>query len=215
MEKITDNKYYTESRPELLKYIPLDIKRMLDVGCSSANFSALVKSKIKDVEIWGIEMDALAAETAKTKIDKVLVGDLREIITTLPPNYFDCIAFNDILEHIYDPWEILLNIKKNISEEGVITASIPNVLDINNVFNLLFKKDWKYMEYGTLDKTHVRFFTKKSIIRMFEDCGYTVIKIEGINPNGKKAKLLSFLSFGFFNETQFLQFACVAKPNKK
>jgi len=215
MEKIIDNKYYTESRPELLKYIPLNIKRMLDVGCSSANFSALVKTKIKDVEIWGIEMDTIAAETAKTKIDKVLVGDLREIIAGLPVKYFDCIAFNDILEHVYDPWEILNNIKKNISDEGVITASIPNVLVLDNVYNLLFKQDWKYMEFGTLDKTHIRFFTKKSIIRMFEECGYTIIKIEGINANGRKGKLFNLLTLGFFKDTQYLQFACVVKPNKK
>ncbi len=47
MEDIDNIKYYSESRPEILKYIPLGINRMLDIGCSSGNFSALVKSKMK------------------------------------------------------------------------------------------------------------------------------------------------------------------------
>lgn len=74
-----DKKYYLESREELLKFYPTNIKRFLDVGYSLANFSEKLKS-LSSVEVWGIEMNIKAATVAKTKIDKVLVGDLCEII---------------------------------------------------------------------------------------------------------------------------------------
>jgi len=47
--------------------------------------------------------------TSKKRIEKVLTGNVNEIITK---NYFDCIACNDIFEHIYDPKNLLINLKK-------------------------------------------------------------------------------------------------------
>lgn len=213
MENIAEQKYFTESRPELLKYVPSRINTMLDVGCASGNYSALVKSKFKDVEIWGLEINAAAAEVAKTRIDRVLVGDLRESMAKLPERYFDYIAFNDILEHLIDPWQVLKNIRKNLAENGVIIASIPNFLEQTNVRNLLIGQEWEYKDMGTLDRTHLRFFTRKSIIRMFEECGYVVMRIEGINPtSGRKWRVLNDLTFGFWEDTKYMQFVCVAKP---
>ena len=211
MENNSKFKNYNENRSEILKYIPSGIKRMLDVGCSSGNFSALVKSQMS-VEIWGIEIDAVAAENAKKHLDKVIVGDIKQNMNQLPSSYFDCIVFNDILEHLYDPGDILIGMKRYLLKEGVIVASIPNFREIVNLYNLLIKEDLEYKEWGILDRTHLRFFTKKSIRRMFEESGFTIIKIEGINANlGWKMKLLNILTFGLIKDTQYLQFLIIAK----
>ncbi len=48
---------------------------------------------------------------------------------------------------------------------------------------------------------------------MFEVCGYSVQKIEGINPHlSWKWKVFNIISFGFFSNTKYLQFVCVTKP---
>jgi hypothetical protein len=74
------------------------------------------------------------------------------------------------------------------------------------------KKDWQYKDDGILDITHFRFFTKKSIERMFTNAGYKIVSIEGINPTGSiKVKLLGWLSFGLFADAKFMQFATVAR----
>lgn len=208
------NKYYSETRPELLKYYPIGIKKLLDIGCSSATFSSTLKSR-SPIEIWGIEMNEASAEVANQKIDKVLVGDVNEIVETLPINYFDCIGCNDILEHLYNPEDLLVNLKKTISEDGILITSIPNFLIISNLKNLLLWREWNYTEEGTLDFTHIRFFTKKSIVKMFKRAGYEIINIEGINETGGwKWKLFNLLTFGFFREFGYIQFVCIAKPLK-
>ena len=117
-----NNKYYSETRPELLKYYPIGIKKLLDIGCSSATFSSTLKSR-SPIEIWGIEMNEASAEVAKQKIDKVLVGDVNEIVETLPINYFDCIGCNDILEHLYNPEDLLVNLKKTILHKSRLHKS--------------------------------------------------------------------------------------------
>ncbi len=203
--------YYALSRPEMLKYIPKDSKRILDVGCGQGLFGKLLKEKFGS-EVWGIEMDTDSAEISKTKLDKVMTGDVMHIVETLEPYLFDCIVFNDVLEHLSDPYILLQKVKKLLKPDGVVVCSLPNVRYIGNLKRLMIDKQWRYEDAGILDKTHLRFFTKKSIIDTFEALDYELIKIEGINPiKSALFPVLNALSFGSLSDTRYIQFACVTK----
>lgn len=157
-------------------------------------------------------MDSKAGNKAKEILDKVLVGNVVDVIGDITDNYFDCIIFNDVLEHLADPYNVLSEMKKKLSMGGAIVASIPNVRYFHNLRKLIFNKQWRYKDQGILDKTHLRFFTKKSIIDMFESLGFTIETIEGINPiTGWKFNILDWLTFGFLEDTRYLEFACVAR----
>ena len=110
------------------------------------------------------------------------------------------------------PKPFSLNAKNKLTKNGIIFASIPNILFYPVVEYILIKQDWKYQESGTLDKTHLRFFTKKSMIRMFENCGYEIVSIDGINPFfGFRYKMFNLLTFGFIKDWKYLQFVVQAK----
>jgi 2-polyprenyl-3-methyl-5-hydroxy-6-metoxy-1,4-benzoquinol methylase len=204
--------YYSHTRPEMLPFIPATAKRVLDVGCSEGGFAAQLK-QILGAEVWGIELNPSVAERARQKLDRVLAGDIGEQLEQLPDGYFDCVTFNDVLEHLVDPYRILLALKQKLSPDGVIVASIPNIRYFHTLFALVVRGEWRYEDEGILDKTHLRFFTKKSIIEMFETLGYRVIRIEGINQSsGRKTKLLKLITFGGMSDIEFLEFACVARP---
>lgn len=204
--------YFAQKRSEMLKYIPQKAKTILDVGCGYGLFSQLLKEKF-NAEVWGIELDKTAAVEARKKIDEAIEGDVNKAIDKLPDKKFDCVVFNDILEHLANPFEILTKIKDKASERGVIVCSIPNVRYIRNLKKLLIDKQWEYEDEGVLDKTHLRFFTLKSVVKMFEDLGYEIIRIEGINPTKSwKFRLINLLFLGNLSDARYLQFACVAKP---
>lgn len=204
--------YYSQARLEIFDFIPLNAKSILDIGCGEAVFSAQLKQRNK-AEVWGIEFDVSAADIARKKIDKVLVGDALGIIPGLPDNYFDCIVFNDVLEHLVDPFKALIEIKNKLKTGGVVVCSIPNIRYFFVLKDLLFKKQWRYEDSGVLDKTHLRFFTKNSILDMFNVLGYQILEIKGINKStSKKLALFNILTFGYFSDTRYSQFACVAKP---
>jgi 2-polyprenyl-3-methyl-5-hydroxy-6-metoxy-1,4-benzoquinol methylase len=206
--------YYSLSRPEMQEFIPATAKRVLDVGCGFGLFGKSIKERT-GAEVWGIELDEESAKIAETNIDKVFIGDVNSIINTLPEQYFDCILFNDVLEHLADPYTVLLNIKKILSANAVVVSSIPNVRYIGNLKRLLVDKQWRYEDAGILDKTHLRFFTKKSMTDMFESLGYDVLQIEGINPvKTWKFDLLNILSAGYLSDTRFLQYASVVKVRR-
>ena len=213
---MTNTSYYNRSfRQEMFKYIPKETKKILEVGCSEGLFLSYVKENT-NAEIWGIEMNENAAEKASKIAHKVFSGDFNQVYRKLPQNYFDCVVFNDVIEHFDNPWQALLNTKQLLSEIGVIVSSIPNFRYIGNLTEIISTADFKYKEEGgILDKTHLRFFTSKSIYRLFDECGYTLIKQEGLRPcKSWKEKLLISLSFGFFKDMRFKQFANVASIKK-
>jgi hypothetical protein len=102
-------------------------------------------------------------------------------------------------------------IRPKLSVNGIVIASIPNVRYFGNLYELLLKKDWEYKDSGILDTTHLRFFTKLSMKRMFEDAGYELIRQEGIKKiTSWRFRLLNLLTFGFLDDTKYLRFACIA-----
>jgi len=203
--------YYANRRPEMLPFIPENCRVILEVGCSGGLFGESLK-KIRKAEVWGIEPNVEVATYAAIRLDKVITSDLSAALPDLPSGFFDCIICNDVLEHMINPEKILEDCKRLLSVQGYIISSIPNVRYIGNLVELLFKKDWKYKAGGILDHTHYRFFTQKSIIRMFTHSGYRIIKCEGINPTYSwKTRLLGPLTFGYFTDVKFLEFATVAQ----
>jgi 2-polyprenyl-3-methyl-5-hydroxy-6-metoxy-1,4-benzoquinol methylase len=205
--------YYFGERTEMLPYIPLSCQKILEVGCGDGNF---LRSFVeKGTEVWGIEPVEKAAKAAKTKLFKVFIGTLEAFLTDLPDNYFDAIIFNDVLEHMVYPDKNLIALKNKLTSEGVIVTSIPNFRYIKNLNHVVLQKDWRYTQSGILDDTHFRFFTKKSMIALFEENGYQVKTIEGINPTKSikyqvAASLMSLFTFSNHFDTLYMQFAIVA-----
>ncbi|HNX88775.1 MAG TPA: class I SAM-dependent methyltransferase [Paludibacteraceae bacterium] len=205
--------YYQNQRKEMLEFIPENAKFILEVGCGEGVFSSMMSRE--DREIWGIEINPQSAELARKKCKQVFVGDFNEIYGQLPRNYFDCIVFNDVLEHMYAPWDVLRNVKNLLTPQGVVVSSIPNFRYISNLITeILFQGEFRYRpEGGILDDTHIRFFTSKSILRMYQEQGYKVLKHQGINScKSPKEKLFIRLFLGKLNDIRYKQFATVAKP---
>lgn len=211
------NIYAPVERNEMLRFVPETAKTILDVGCSVGNFGGMIKAQ-RSAEVWGVEIDEDAAEIASQKLDKVFNESFDENLN-LPENKFDCIVFNDVLEHMVDPYNALEYAKSLLTKDGVVVASIPNVRFFTNVILLLFHKNWEYVDSGILDRTHLRFFTKRSIESTFTKQNYNIEQITGINPleetdahYSRKFKILNFLTLGHIEDMRWLQFAVVAKP---
>lgn len=201
--------YYDNVRKEMLKYLPVNAKRIMDVGCGNGAFASLVKRK-NDAEVWGIELMEEEAKVAETVLDKVLTGNCENHIDTLPENYFDAIYFNDVLEHLADPYSVLEILKSKLAPNGVIISSIPNVRFFRTFWRVVFSKDWRYDEFGIMDKTHLRFFTGKSIKRMYEELGYDILIHEGIKSRSLKPILFNILVLFTQMDIRNLQYATVA-----
>jgi 2-polyprenyl-3-methyl-5-hydroxy-6-metoxy-1,4-benzoquinol methylase len=200
-------------RSEMLAFIPSGSNRILDVGCHMGAFGASIKASLK-AEVWGVEPNAETAAIAKLALDHVIVGLFSDEIQ-LPDRYFDVITFNDVLEHMPDPWSALKLAERKLAPDGSIVVSIPNLRNIENLLHILKDSDFKYEPNGIRDKTHLRFFTKKSVHRLFEESGLAVVNVQGINEDWWRQSLLRRVAFRLFRkyleDTKYMQFAVVAK----
>lgn len=207
--------YYEADRQDMHRFIPTGVSTHLDIGCGQGAFGKGLKQKFPRLESWGLELSKTEGKIAKKNLDKAIIGTIEDNLKELPDGYFDVISFNDVLEHLVDPYEVLCLLQPKLSPNGVVVASIPNVRFVRNLVNLLIKKDWTYENGGILDRTHLRFFTYKTMRDMFEKCGYRVETLEGISQIAKwKATLLTLVSLGQLRDTTFIQYAVVARPRR-
>lgn len=206
--------YFELERHEMLKYVPEKAGNILDVGCGTGNFGRLLKEKLP-VKVWGVEFNEDAATQAAQKLDRVICGSFNSSLN-LPKNEFDCIIFNDVLEHLADPYTALVYSKYLLRKGGLVIASIPNIRHFDTIWDLLVNKNWQYTDSGILDRTHLRFFTQRSIVNTFNELGYSIIQIEGINGDmtryPRKFRLLNLLLFNQIEDMRYYQFAVVATP---
>lgn len=206
-----DHVYPFDERSEVAVFIPPDAHRVLDVGCSLGGFGSLLRRTRSDMELLGVEIDAAAAAEARRTYDRVFVGSYPGAVSGLALEA-NCIVFNDVLEHIVDPWEALRATRKHLAPGGVVIASIPNIRSLQVLIDLVFRGDWKYREMGILDRTHLRFFTKRSMQRLFTECGYEVLQISGIFPLGTRWHLAR-VTTRLLRDIAYLEFVVVARPD--
>lgn len=211
--------YFAEVRQEMLCFVPVNCRRLLDVGCGAGAFGLFLKQQ-RQIEVWGVEPFPAAAAKAAEKIDHVVLGQF-EPGMNLPKSFFDCIVFNDVLEHMVEPELALRSAKDLLSPGGTIVASIPNVRHLPVLWQLAVHGRWDYQDCGVLDKTHLRFFTKSSMLKMFHTEGYGVKSIDGINPYKgipnvssclwRSYRIANALSFGRLSDLKFQQFVVIAE----
>lgn len=168
------------------------------------------------MEVWGVELEHAVGQEAAQLLDKVVIGRIETVLSDLPNSRFDCIVCNDVLEHLVDPYGFLDDVPRCLTEAGVLVVSIPNVRYWPHLTDYVLRGNWEYQNEGILDRTHLRFFTEKSIIATFERHGFDIQSVAGIRPYWSRPfSLFRRLTFGKFDDCQYQQFGVVARPRQR
>jgi SAM-dependent methyltransferase len=147
--------------------------KILDVGTASGYLGKVLGGKGHSVS--GIENDLAAAEKAKGYYDSFQLVDL-ESYEFPYRREFDYILFADVLEHLRDPASVLRKCLPALKESGKIIISVPNVANLVVRLSLLFGR-FDYMDRGILDRTHLRFFTFRSLDKMLNEVSCRVLRV--------------------------------------
>jgi SAM-dependent methyltransferase len=204
--------YYLHARPEMLAFLPEPPGRVLDVGCGSGRFGEMLKDRRAAMEVWGVELSAEAHAAALQVLDRALHGPFDDRLG-LPEAHFDAVVFNDSLEHFPDPMPPLSLARRLLAPGGRLVVSVPNVRHWTTLKNYLFGGDWRYEAEGVLDKTHLRFFTQRSIVRTLTEAGFAVRQVQGLNHSWPDVRrvLIKALAPSGMQDIPYLQIAVVAE----
>lgn len=179
---IKDESYFDFSRPEVAALVPLDARRVLDIGCGGGRLGELLKQR-QPVEVTGIEMQPTAIQWAQGRLDHVIQGSVEDPALSFRQNQFDCVICADVLEHLREPGLVLDKVLRWLAPDGTLVVSIPNVRH-HSVVGSLLEGNWTYEAAGLLDSDHVRFFTRREFEKLLDRHGFEVESIHSIPGPG-------------------------------
>jgi 2-polyprenyl-3-methyl-5-hydroxy-6-metoxy-1,4-benzoquinol methylase len=168
-------------------------QEVLDISCGEGFFAAEIAKQGN--RVTGV--DALPDASERAALCAYFSVDLNEglegVIDRLNGKRFDRVLLLDILEHLYDPERILQQCHQLVQEDGQVIVSVPNVANFSVRLSLLFGS-FNYTDRGIFDRTHIRWYTRKTARLLLTNAGYrivaeklTVVPIAlalGISPQG-------------------------------
>jgi 2-polyprenyl-3-methyl-5-hydroxy-6-metoxy-1,4-benzoquinol methylase len=177
MQAVKTPGYYDLPREDVASVVPESAHDLLDVGCASGALGRALKVRRPLLRVRGIEPVAEQAERARAVLDGVVVG-LFEPGLRLPAEWPapDCIVFADVLEHLPDPRAAVQHARSLLAPGGSLVCSIPNVSHWSATLPLV-RGEFDYQDYGVLDRTHLRFFSRRTAIELVEASGLRVRRV--------------------------------------
>ena len=198
-----DEGYSSNIRWDVIPLIPTGDNKILEVGCGAGYTLKKLKELGKANEIVGIEMNEQVSQDLSDTLDRLYVGDVETIDLPQNEKYFDYILFVDVLEHLINPRGVLHDYKTLLRDGGYIIASIPNIKHHSVLLPLIFFDEFQYSDFGLLDASHLRFFTKKEILKMFKEEKLEVVDLIPLYDEPRWEKKYRNMLFTFLNKRLF------------
>ncbi|MEZ5659368.1 MAG: class I SAM-dependent methyltransferase [Burkholderiaceae bacterium] len=166
---------HDHANPELLALIPDNARRVVDVGCMHGQLARALHARQPGVHVAGVDIDPEYAQVAAAHCDLALSGDIEQFddarFGDLLPS--DCWVFGDCLEHLRDPWALLRRIRAHMADDGCVVACVPNAQHWSVQWRLA-SGNFRYEDSGLMDRTHIRWFTRVTMLEMFAQTGWRV-----------------------------------------
>jgi 2-polyprenyl-3-methyl-5-hydroxy-6-metoxy-1,4-benzoquinol methylase len=152
--------------------------RYLDVGCAMGHYVRIFQDMKWDAT--GIDVSQYSTQYAKDvwKVN-VITGDV--IKAGFPAKYYDIITMLDVIEHLLNPREVLVELERILKENGILVISTPN---IGSFVAKIRKENW----WGYKDEGHLHFFSLTSLQKMLATTGMEIFAIDCVYPCGDSLK---------------------------
>lgn len=184
-------------RPEIIRHVPVECRRLLDVGCGAGGTAAALRRRSAALRVTAIEKDERSAVKAREVLDRVLSGDALANLAALDHEgaKFDAFLFADVLEHLEDPARALSLARPLAAPGAVLVASVPNAGHLSVVRDLMLGR-FDPVPAGLADAGHLRWFTRTSLEDMLRETGWRMASIDSWpgSPAREAAEFLSHLS---------------------
>lgn len=150
-------------------------KKVLDLGCSDGALGALLRQQGHHVT----GLDVNVSDGVDETLDRFIEADLEHGLAKEVGSVYEVVIAADVLEHVSRPEVLLAEIEGCLAPDGTLVASIPNFAHWYPRLRVLTGR-FDYDRRGILDRTHLRFFTRRSFDRLAHEAGFKVVRCEPI-----------------------------------
>jgi len=172
-------RYPDYANPDLLEKLPLGAQTLLDVGCATGALGLAYLRRNPSARYLGIEQNPESAAIAATRLTEIYIGDAETNPLCFDlPDGLDCLIYGDVLEHLRDPWSLLKRQTEALRPGGSAIVCMPNMENWSVALRLL-KGNFDYEESGILDRTHLRWFTTRTMGNALRQAG---LELADVSP---------------------------------
>jgi len=147
-------------------------RRLLDVGAADGLLSRHFTEQ--GWYVTAIEREPAVASVGAAYCERMLMTDLDGELPEID-GLFDVIVYADVLEHLVDPLRVMTALNRMLARGGLVVISIPNIAHLWIRLSLLMGR-FEYTDRGLLDRTHLRFFTYRSLRSLITDAGLCIVR---------------------------------------
>jgi SAM-dependent methyltransferase len=169
--------YFANARRDLVDPLPVNRDlRVLELGCGNGATGALALREGK-CGVWvGIERHGPAADEAAGVLTDVITGDVDALDIPYAVASFDLLVMGEVLEHLPDPETTLKRLARFVRPGGQVLATTPNIGHWRIVTGLIAGR-FDYEAEGVMDRTHLKWFTPRSLKHAFEQAGVRDVRV--------------------------------------
>ena len=149
--------------------------RILDLGCSSG----LLAERLRGLGHQVVGVDVNEIDGVRERTDYFVRADLNEGIPSEVGSGFDIVLVADVLEHVLSPGTLITQVREILSPSGTAIFCVPNIAHWYPRFRATLGM-FDYDQRGILDATHLRFFTRRSLVKLIERRGLAIRRIEPV-----------------------------------
>ena len=194
--QLKERSYFEGCRVDYVDALPADPSAwILELGCGTGATGELALRLGKCSRYSGIELVPDAAETARSRLTEVVIGDVEELELPWPSSCFDALIMSEVLEHLRDPWMVLRRLHRVLKPGALVFASTPNVAH-REIVTMLLRGRWELADSGPMDRTHLRWFTPATLASAFADAGYVVDDVTSLGPLGPGSRVVDTILRG-------------------
>jgi SAM-dependent methyltransferase len=208
----------TTIQPGIQRLVPLSARRILDLGGGRGGNGTVVKQITGGDFLCLADLNDAAMSEAPEAVDATMVcdigkeGALEAVFANHGP--FDLVLLLDVLEHLYDPWRTIAQLHALLNKGGYLLASIPNVQNYRMVIRAA-TGGWRYRDIGLFDRTHLRFFGKRTATDLMTCTGLTLVdQDKGFGPN-ERDRLMDRISLGLLGRFATMQHQILVRKDRE
>jgi 2-polyprenyl-3-methyl-5-hydroxy-6-metoxy-1,4-benzoquinol methylase len=151
-------------------------KKVLELGAAGGHVTRALRDQ--GCNVTAVEIDKSLEVELTSLANRVIIANLDSLnLSTYfeTDEKFDVILASDVLEHCVQPELVVLQFHRLLKSDGSLVLSVPNIAH-GDVRLSLLAGHFDYRDSGLLDRTHLRFFTKASLLRFISFTGFEVEK---------------------------------------